>query len=49
MKTVDGWIEVDQLLEDVVFYIYIHIYVYIYALEYYSTRRKRDILPFATT
>ena len=49
MKTVDGWIEVDQLLEDVVFYIYIHIYVYIYAMEYYSTRRKRDSLPFATT
>ena len=51
MKTVDGWIEVDQLLEDVVFYIYIYIYmyIYIYAMEYYSTSRKRDIMPFATT
>jgi len=50
METVDEWIEVDQLLEDVVFYIYIHIYtyIYIYAMEYYSTMRKKDILPLAT-
>ena len=26
-----------------------YVYIYIYIMEYYSTTRKQDILPFATT
>ena len=30
-------------------YIYIYIYIYIYKMQYYSTIKNNEILPFATT
>ena len=33
--------------EDVV-YTYIYIYIYIYTMEYYSTIKKNETMPFAT-
>ena len=30
-------------------HIYIYIYIYIYTVEYYSAKKKNEIMPFAAT